>query len=351
MSAPHSKAPPLNSQFAQWRQFWFSDPGRAQQFLLLASLCFCSLFATQWFRLDKELAGAHRKVATGAEVAYVAPVAAMRMASLGNQGFAADLLFLRAAHYFVEHLVTDSRLPWLDLYLEAIWGLDANIAQSYRWGAQVIKFGQKIDQEVAVRANRFARLGLEYFPNDPWLYHEIAFNLRYSYQPRDPVDEKRLRGLALQYLETAYSFPSFAMDPNYLVGQYLRAGRDDDSVQAALETYAQATEEQRTNLRSLLNDRNRAALAGELAWLDQAHKRDFPWADPTLALFLGPKRVAAPPAQPAQPENWYREPAVPAELQKRLAMRSVVPLDGAGWRADEWAGRDLAALASPTLAR
>ncbi len=336
------------SPAGEWFRFWFGDAGRTQQLAAMAAAGFLAFFATQWFRLDKDLAGAHRKVAAQAEVAYVAPVAAMRVASLSNQGFVADMLFLRAAHYFVDHLITDSRLPWLDLYLDAIWGLDAQIRQTYRWGAQVVKFGQRIDQEVAERANRFARLGLAYFPDDPWLYHEIAFNLRYSFVPRDADDEKRIRTLALQYLEAAYSFPSFALDPNYLVGQYLRAGRGDDSVQAALETYAQATDEQRQNLRALLDDRNKSALAGELAWIDRAHKRDLPWADPTLALMLGPRRSLAPPVDAVKPENWYAEPPTPAELTKRLGVQSVVPLDGGGLRADERAGMALPADTSAT---
>ncbi|MBM4346137.1 MAG: hypothetical protein FJ100_22415 [Deltaproteobacteria bacterium] len=314
-----------------------------QQLAALAAAAFLAFFAAQWFRLDKELAGAHRKVAAQAEVAYVAPVAALRVVSLANQGFVADALFLRAAHYFVDHLMTDSRLPWLDLYLDAIWGLDAQIRQTYRWGAQVVKFGQRIDQEVAERANRFARLGLAYFADDPWLYHEIAFNLRYSFVAKDAAEDRRLRTLALQYLEAAYSFPSFALDPNYLVGQYLRAGRGDDSVQAALETYAQATEEQRQSLRALLDDRNRSLLAGELAWIDRAHRRDRPWADPTLALFLGPRRVPAPPVDAHNPENWYSEPPTSAELTKRLGLGTAVPLDGGGLRADERPGLGLPA--------
>ena len=318
------------SQLAEWSQFWLAVPERRLQLLRLLALLFLAAFATQWFRLDKDLAGAHHKVATNAEVVYIAPVAAMRVASLGNQSFVADLLFLRAAHYFVEHLITDSRMPWIDLYLQAVWGLDAHLKQSYRWGAQVIKFGQRIDDDVARRANQFARLGLAYFPDDPWLYHEIAFNLRYSMATDDPVQQKAQRNLALQYLEIAYSFPGFALDPNYLVTQFTRAGRGDDSVQATLDTYAQATEEQRMTLRALLEDSHKAALAKELGWLDQTHQRDWPWAQPTLALMMGAKRETAPPLDPTKPEQWFREPPTPDELRKRLGVRATLAPDRDG---------------------
>lgn len=337
-----ARSPSSPSLFAEWRAFWLGDELRRMQLWRWMALGFLFLFGAQWFRIDKELAGAHRKVAPNAEVAYVAPVAAMRAASLGNQSFLADLLFLRAAHYFVDHLITDSRLPWLELYLDAVWGLDARIKDTYRWGAQVVKFGQRIDAEVAERANRYARLGLAYFPEDPWLYHEIAFNLRYSLAPLDPKQEQRLRDLALQYLEIAYSFPGFALDPNYLVGQYMRAGRGDDSVQAAMETYAQASEEQRATLRMLLEEKNKTALAAELSWLDEAQHRDWPWAQPALAILLGPKRVAAAPGS-AAPDAYYAEPPTPPELRKRLGVTDVRPVDGGGLNSDEQAGRGLPA--------
>ena len=83
-----------------------------------------ALFANQWTRIDREIAGARQSVAASAETAYIAPVTVLRMMSLGHQSFLADLLFVRVAHYFVEHLITDSQMPWIDLYLDAIWGLE-----------------------------------------------------------------------------------------------------------------------------------------------------------------------------------------------------------------------------------
>lgn len=298
-----------------------------QTFVLLGVL-WLAAFGTQWFRIEKTLAGAERALGRRAEVAYVPPVPVLRMASLGHQSFVADLLFIRAAHYFVDHLVTDSRLPWLELYLDAIWGLDAHNRTTYRWGSQVIKFGQRIDRDVAERANRFARLGLEQFPDDPWLFHEIAFNLRYSMQPKDAAEESALVDLALRYLEIAYSFPSFNHDPNYLSAQYSRAGRQDDSVRAALLNYHGATEDQRRELRNLLRRRDKSGTASELAWYDLVHQRDWPYLPPGLALRVGPKRVLAPPLDSHAPEGWLREPPAPAELLKRLDIRKVVPPPG-----------------------
>lgn len=99
---PMPPKPP--SQPQEWSQFWLTAPERRLQFVRMLSLLCLAAFVTRWFRLDKGLAGAHLKVATSAEVAYIAPVNAMRIASLGNQSFVADLLLLPAAHYSFEHV-------------------------------------------------------------------------------------------------------------------------------------------------------------------------------------------------------------------------------------------------------
>ena len=187
-----------------------------------------------------------------------------------------------------------------------MWALDAHNHATYRWAPQVVKFGQNIDRGVAERANGFARLGLAYFPDDPWLYHEIAYNLRYSYQPQTPSEDRQLRSLALAYLQTAYSFPGFTYDPNYLAAQYHRAGRDDDAVLAALATYEQANEDQRRALRLMLEEQHKGELASQLAWYDATRSRDWPWLSDLLVPFVGPRRVLAPPLQAADPEGWLR---------------------------------------------
>ena len=122
-----AKAP---SAWQEFQVFWLKDAAKRRQLLVLWLAIAAALAGNQWFRLEKDLASASQRVAPASEVAYIAPVAVLRIASLGNQGFLADLIFLRAAHYFVDHLITDSRLPWLDLYLEALWGLDAPLAKS-----------------------------------------------------------------------------------------------------------------------------------------------------------------------------------------------------------------------------
>ena len=295
------------------------------QLFVLVCLLWLTIFANQWMRIDKQLSRAHRALGVRAETVYIPPTPALRIASLGHQSFLADLLYVRVAHYFVDHLIGDSQLPWLDLYLDAIWGLDAHNKSTYRWGAQVIKFGQRIDADVARRANRFCRLGLEHFPSDSWLYHEIAFNLTYHIDTdtTDELAKRRNRDLGLAYLRLAFQMPGFGYDPNYLAHQYARAGRVDESVSLALQTYASATSEQRTQLRIRLRERDKLDTVRQLAWLDRFAARDWPHLSETFTRFVGPKRSTAPPLRAERPENWVPEPSTPAKVWDKIGTQQI----------------------------
>ena len=128
--------------------FWWRDPRRRILLAILLCTAWLSFFSAQWFRVEKTVAGGRRALGVTAETTYLPPGPVLRILALGQQSFLADLVYVRAAHYFVEHLVTDSQLPWLDRYLNAIWALDANCKSSYRWGSEVVKFGQRIDRDV-----------------------------------------------------------------------------------------------------------------------------------------------------------------------------------------------------------
>lgn len=324
---------------AEFLAFWGQDARRRSQLVILLCAIWLAFFGAQWFRVQKVVAGGQRALGITAENTYLPPGPVLRIVSLGNQSFLGDLIYIQATHYFIRHLVTDSQLPWLDLYLEAIWSLDANNHSSYRWGSQVVKFGQRIDREVSERANRFARLGLAVSPNDPWLFHEIAFNLRYAMDPRDEAESTYFRELSVRYLEIAYTFPNFVYDPNYLAAQYARAGQVDESIKSALVNYSGGTDDQRRELRNMLTERDRGEEAAQLAWLDVLHQRDWPYLQLPLSTMIGPKRVLAPPLNPASPEGWLRTPETPKDLLERLTVRFMVPTpderpDPAEWHVD-----------------
>jgi hypothetical protein len=312
--------------WTEFRTLWLSVPARRLGLLAALAALHLAVYGTQRFRVEATLALPARALGRSAELVLLPPVPALRAASLGHQGLIADLLFIRATHYFVDHLLSDAQLPHLERYLDAIWGLDAHNKTTYRWGAQVIKFGQRIDETVNQRANRIARLGIAHFPHDPWLYHEIAYNLFAYAHLVDEAEAGRRRALALRYLEVAYKLPGFDLDPNYLATLYERAGAADDAVSAALAAYAMGTAEQRRELRLRLQERDRADAAGELAWLDRFRRRDWPWLAEPLAQLVGPRRLTTPPQDASRPENWLAEPPTPPALVEEAALAGARPI-------------------------
>jgi hypothetical protein len=327
--------------WSEFSAFWLRHPVRRLGLLTLCCLLWLAIFGTQRFRVAKELDRPNRVLGVAAETVYLPPNEVLRLASLGNQSFVADVLFVRVAHYFVDHLLTDSQMPFIDLYLHAIWGLDGHNKTTYHWGAQVIKFGQRIDEDVNARANRFARLGISQFPHDAWLYHEIAYNLFGYKHLYDPVEAERRNELALEYMALAYQMPGFNLDPNYLATLYERAGRVDDAVTTALAAYAIGTVEQRRELRIRLLERDRTRAAGQLAWLDRYRRRDWPWLAETLARLVGPVRLVAPPLDAARPENWLAEPKTSQAIIEELDLTVIEPIaeltdPGTRRDPDEW---------------
>ncbi len=310
----------------EFSAFWLRHPVRRWTLAGLFAALLLATYGTQHFRVTKQLASPQRVIGVAAETVYLPPVAVLRMMSLGSQGFMADLLFIRVAHYFVDHLLSDSQLPFIDLYLDAIWGLDAHNRTTYRWGAQVIKFGQRIDDDVNRRANAFSRLGLEAFPHDPWLYHEIAYNLfAYRLQTEEP-ERARIEALSLRYLDVAYKLPGFSFDPNYLAYLYERAGAIDTAISTSMSAYALGTAEQRRELRVRLLERDRADAAANLAWLDVMRRRDWPFVSEGLTALMGPQRLTTPPQDAARPENWLAEPETPLELLEELDVPQIEPV-------------------------
>ncbi|MEY3013388.1 MAG: hypothetical protein RIT45_2123 [Pseudomonadota bacterium] len=341
--------------WSEFSTFWLRHPVRRLGLLSIACLLAIAIYGTQFFRVEKELASPHKALGLSAETVYLPPVEVLRLASLGHQSFVADLLFVRVAHYFVDHLLTDSQMPFIDLYLEAIWGLDAHNKTTYHWGAQVIKFGQVIDEDVNRRANRFARLGIEAFPLDGWLYHEIAYNLFAYKHNYDAIESERREKLALAYMGLAYKMPGFDFDPNYLATLYERAGNVDDAVSTALGAYALGTVEQRRELRLRLQEKDREGAAAQLAWLDRFHRRDWRWLSEPLSVLVGPRRLALPPIDAARPENWLAEPATPRTIVEELDLEQVEPIAGImdpGTRRDaaEWHPPDGSPFALPPAA-
>ena len=96
----------------------------------------------------------------------------------------ADLVYMRAFAYFINHLFMDRRYAWLDTYVHTVMALDPTMPTLYRWASQNVKLGQYIGKKEVEKSNYYAELGLEVFPNDWRLYLDIGFNYFYELMPK-----------------------------------------------------------------------------------------------------------------------------------------------------------------------
>jgi len=68
------------------------------------------------------------------------PVGALRVASLGFHGMAADAVWLLTVQYIGGHFMTDGRFPELRRLVEAVVGLDPQFVEAYTLGALFLDY-------------------------------------------------------------------------------------------------------------------------------------------------------------------------------------------------------------------
>ena len=209
--------------------------------------------------------------------------------SLGHTQFLADLIYIRAMMFFVDHLFTDRIFgEQFDQYMHAIMALDPMNDSVYLWAARRVKLGQIIDQEVIDNANYYARRGLKCIANDWRYYMEIGFNLYpgFEYMPTDPVAVERNRDEALQNLRMASSFPGARIDPNLIFELHLRANQAELAMHYAYELYFDASEREQESLRGRISLLEKNA-PKNLNRLKKVWKDHFHYVPQRMVPFLG----------------------------------------------------------------
>lgn len=200
--------------------------------------------------------------ALAAETLYLPPVVVLRILSLGYQSAWADLLFVRAHAYFLSHFFSDRRFVWLDQYYEAIRGLDPDNPRLYLWAAQVLKFGQHIDDGIVRRSNRYLEQGLERFPRDWRLHMDLGFNLYFEMAGADDAERAANRLRARDHFATAAGLPGAPIDPNFVAELFERSEEGGLAIAYALQKYYESSEEQRHQLIRRIGSISRALAEG-----------------------------------------------------------------------------------------
>lgn len=255
--------------------------------LLLIIGIFAAL-ATQYFRQEVQLARADMTRTSEAETMYLPPVPALRAVGLGYDTFAADLVNIRAYHYFLGHLFADRLYPHLDTYLSAAIALDPWNRRLYRWAAQAVKMGPEVTEESVLKSIDYGELGLQYFPDDWELYVDIAYNYYYELRPDSPEEKERVRSIARDYFATAASLPGSSLDPNYITTIFLAGDETELALYHTYSLYLDASEAERIELRSRIQEILDQGALAQLEERDAQHKRDFPFVSRPFFEHLGP---------------------------------------------------------------
>ena len=253
---------------------------------------------TRSARLDLRYQEAMLDRAEAAETSYIAPPAVLKVMGLGHQSFVADVLFLRANMYFVNHLFGDRIFTWLDLYLDAILALDPDNPTVYEWASQAVKFGQLITNESLERSNDYARRGIERFPDHWRFYFDIGFNYQIEWQPADDEERQRMRDKALPYFSIAAMLPNSRMDPNFLTEMHLQRNDVEMALFHAYNRYWEANEREKEALRGRIGRYESHAAANGLEAIEARWKTSYSYMPMRLFELIGPQQSLS------VPNNW-----------------------------------------------
>ena len=302
------------SWLTDWSAWWWASSARRVQAAALIGVLAVGALFTRTSRLELHFERAMGDPARRAETLYLPPPAALRALSLGHEGFLADLLFIRANNYFIEHVFGDRLFPWLRPYFDALVGLDPDNDRVYEWASQGVKMGQLIDNDVVRQSNEYARAGLKRFPDSWRFYFDIGFNYLVEWHPKDYEERQRMRAKAVPYLTVAAALPGSKLDPNFISSLWIL----EDSVEMALFQlylrYWEASDAERDQLRRRILMYGTRASAERLARTEKRWKAQYPYVPEGLFELLGPDRDR----QAHAPRSWSR-PAWEGEAPSRSA--------------------------------
>lgn len=261
--------------------------------LLLAVIGIAGL-STRFFHQEMRFDGSHRASLELAEASYLPPVHILKIAALGYPNFIADLVYMRAFGYFINHLFLDRRYEWLDDYVHAVIALDPKMPTLYRWASQNVKLGQYIGIKEVEKSNYYAELGLDAYPDDWRLYMDIGFNYFYELMPKadNLKDEKAYLDSAREYFSVAASLPGNGLDPNFVTHLFLENNDTQMALFHAYSGYMDASDEVRQELLNRIRKYESKEVLSAIQERDEAWKRDFPFVSLVFFEFLG-KRVPA----------------------------------------------------------
>ena len=221
------------------------------------------------------------------EVLYVTDSMSTKLMSLGYQQAAADVMWLRSIQYFVAHLLTDRRYPWLEHFVYQIIDLDPRFKHIYLWAGSCLLYGGEITPEKVHASNRIYEAALRRFPNDYEPAYRLGMNYYSELRVEDPEERERYKAMGVAYFERAAQAPDAPPTIfDLLRGIAKQMKRDDVLFYALTDELLRVTEpERRKQLEERLKnltenlkhseesspDSNESGLA---QWIEQARQQE-----------------------------------------------------------------------------
>ena len=142
------------------------------------------------------------------EVLFVTDSQTVKLMSLGYQQAAADIIWLRSIQYFVTHLLTDRRYPWLEHFIYQMIDLDPKFKHVYLWAGSCILYGGEITPSQVKASNRIYKAALKRFPNDYEPAYRLGMNYYSELRVDDPQEREKYQALGIAYFERAAQAPN-----------------------------------------------------------------------------------------------------------------------------------------------
>ena len=212
------------------------------------------------------------------EVLLVPSSEIIRHMDLGHHTLAADLLLIRANIYYGEHMLTDEQLPWLNVFVDVLLGVDPKFKKAYFWSSLVTLYQERkvsnVEKWQVIRANQILAQGMKEYPQDYRFPARIAFNLYYELGELEK---------SLPYFQQAARLPDA---PPWLeaklVDLYLKKGEKQLARKLFESMLADTVEEELSSamlgrLNLLLDPDTRARLEALRKQLVREWKSDYPY--------------------------------------------------------------------------
>ena len=226
------------------------------------------------------------------ETLYVPDTRTTRLAFLGYDQAAADVMWLRTVAYFARKFTGDRQYHWLPHFVDQVIALDPRFRRVYHWAGASVLYGQRFTDNNVRLSNRFYEAALLQYPEDSEAALRLGLNYYVEMRGNSPEERERFQEKGAQYIEMAANMPGAPQRTRQLAaGIYSRLGDSALAVQSLLQMLESTEDpEQRASIRNRIAELEGSGVGSELAAQVEAfearRKAAFPYLTPAFYLLI-----------------------------------------------------------------